>query len=68
MADEIDASQIESDFLLSLRLSNRTQYQGDSAEFCMTCGERIPIARRVALPGIQHCIYCIERRELSGSR
>ncbi|MDD9341339.1 MAG: TraR/DksA C4-type zinc finger protein [Providencia heimbachae] len=68
MADEIDASQIESDFLLSLRLSKRTLYQGDSAEFCVTCGEPIPIPRRLALPGIQHCVYCIERQELSGSR
>ncbi len=35
MADEIDVSQAESDFLLSLRLSKRAQYQGESAEHCV---------------------------------
>lgn len=67
MADEIDASQAESDFLLSLRLSKRTRYQGLSAEVCIECGEIIPYARRMALPGIQYCICCIELQE-SNSR
>lgn len=68
MADEIDISQTESEFLLSLRLSKRPQYQGQSAEFCIECGERIPLARRMALPGVKHCVCCIELQEFSRLR
>ena len=31
---------------------------GKSAEFCEECGNRIPEARRIAVPGVQHCIGC----------
>lgn len=68
MADEIDISQSESDFLLSLRLSQRAQYQGQSAEACVECGEHIPLARRMALPGVKHCVCCIELQELSRTK
>ena len=33
MADEADISQAESDFLLSVILRKRAQYQGESAEY-----------------------------------
>lgn len=68
MADEIDVPQAESDFLLSLRLSQRAQYQGQSAIMCVECGDNIPLARRIALPGVQHCVGCVERQELFRSR
>lgn len=68
MADEIDVSQAESDFLLSLRLSQRAQYQGQSAKVCVECGDNIPLARRIALPGVQHCVSCAEHKELFRSR
>lgn len=68
MADEIDVSQAENEFLLSLRLSQRAQYHGQSAKFCVECGDNIPLARRIALPGVQHCVGCVERQELFRSR
>lgn len=68
MADEIDVSQAESDFLLSLRLSKRPQYQGQSAEFCIECGDRIPTARQMMLPGVQLYVGCVERQEFSRLR
>lgn len=68
MADEIDVSQAESEFLLSLRLSQRAQYRGQSAKVCIECGDNIPLARRIALPGVQHCVVCVERKELFRSR
>lgn len=68
MADEIDVSQAESDFLLYLRLSQRAQYQGQSAIMCVECGDNIPLARRITLPGVQHCVGCVERQELFRSR
>lgn len=67
MVDEADFSQAESDFLLSLRLSKRAQYQGESAEYCTGCGERIPVVRRKALPGVRLCVFCAERRERTGT-
>lgn len=30
----------------------------DSADECRACGERIPMARRRAVPGVQTCIDC----------
>lgn len=68
MADEADVSQRESDFLLSLRLEQRMQYQGISAECCEQCGERIPVSRRQALPGVRYCVYCAQYRESAGIR
>ncbi len=32
--------------------------KGKSAEFCDECGNAIPEARRMAVPGVQHCISC----------
>ncbi|MDK7735835.1 DksA/TraR family C4-type zinc finger protein [Providencia stuartii] len=33
-------------------------HSGESAEYCVECGEPIPLARRKALPGVQLCITC----------
>lgn len=68
MADEADISQAESDFLLSLHLNKRTQYQGGSAEHCVECGDPIPVARRSVLPGVRYCVFCSECREAAGVR
>ncbi|MGL4212486.1 MAG: TraR/DksA C4-type zinc finger protein [Morganella morganii] len=68
MADEADISQAESDFLLSLHLKKRTQYQGESAEYCTGCGEVILAVRRRALPGVRYCVFCAEYRERTRTR
>jgi RNA polymerase-binding transcription factor DksA len=34
-----------------------------SAEECIQCGEEIPKARRLAVPGVQYCIFCKSKRE-----
>ncbi|ULR29962.1 DksA/TraR family C4-type zinc finger protein [Dickeya fangzhongdai] len=36
-------------------------HQGDSAEYCEECGEAIPQARRLALPGVRFCVQCQEQ-------
>lgn len=36
---------------------------GTSAQFCLECGEKIPEARRLALPGVQYCIECQSERD-----
>ena len=36
---------------------------GESAEHCEECGEDIPEARRVALPGARTCVPCQAERD-----
>lgn len=36
---------------------------GDSAKYCIECGDEIPEARRLALPGVKHCISCQRERD-----
>lgn len=37
--------------------------KGESAEYCDECGETIAQARRIAVPGVQHCIGCQTKLE-----
>jgi phage/conjugal plasmid C-4 type zinc finger TraR family protein len=37
--------------------------QGPSATHCHDCGESIPEARRLALPGVRLCIACQEKAD-----
>jgi phage/conjugal plasmid C-4 type zinc finger TraR family protein len=34
-----------------------------SAEECEECGDEIPLARRLAIPGVRLCVFCKERQE-----
>jgi phage/conjugal plasmid C-4 type zinc finger TraR family protein len=34
-----------------------------SAEECEECGDEIPQARRLAMPGCKLCVFCKERQE-----
>lgn len=36
---------------------------GESAMYCVECGDEIPEARRFALPGVKHCIPCQQERD-----
>lgn len=36
---------------------------GDGGDFCNICGEDIPKARRLALPGTRTCVGCQSARE-----
>lgn len=50
---------------LQQAIDSRVQYSGESAEECDTCGEDIPQARRLAVPGCRFCVICqglLERR------
>lgn len=35
----------------------------ESAEYCEDCGDEIPEARRLAVPGCQRCVFCQEKAE-----
>jgi phage/conjugal plasmid C-4 type zinc finger TraR family protein len=57
--DQIEASTQEE----LARLRARTMPVGDSFEACADCGEDIPEARRVAVPGVKRCIECQSGRD-----
>tara|TARA_R110002033_G_scaffold64766_4_gene115678 strand:+ start:7016 stop:7189 length:174 start_codon:yes stop_codon:yes gene_type:complete len=46
------------ELLFNAKINNRVRYVGVSATECVECGEEIPEARRVALPGIKTCVDC----------
>ena len=39
------------------------QRSQESAEECVEGGEEIPLARRLAVPGVQLCVFCKEQSE-----
>ena len=61
--DQIDASV--NDAVQYVR-SNLVSGAGASAEVCDECGEQIPQARRLALPGVKYCVTC--QAELEGEQ
>ena len=72
MIDDIDRAQAREAEILSDALRDQARRAGlegktaaDSAEVCQErgCGEPIPEARRIKLPGVQLCVACQTRRE-----
>lgn len=51
--DQIDASVED-----AVRLARQQLPRGESLSHCRECGEKIPEARRRAVPGVQLCIPC----------
>ncbi len=51
--DQIDASVGD-----AVKRARENIPAGPSAESCEECGDPIPEARRVALPGVQYCVKC----------
>ena len=51
--DQIDDTVADAVKLARLRLA-----EGSGAEYCEDCGERIPDARRKALPASRTCVAC----------
>lgn len=47
----------------NVRRAMLKQAQEPSAEECEDCGEEIPEARRLAVPGVQRCVFCQEKHE-----
>lgn len=60
MSDPIDRAQAREEELRADALADharKTAVMRESAEVC-ECGQRIPAARRKAVPGVQLCIEC----------
>lgn len=56
--DQIDDTVADAVKLARLRLAD-----GAGADYCDDCGERIPDARRKALPGSRTCVGCQSVRD-----
>ncbi len=45
------------------RMKAQKRHVGESLRECAECGEEIPEARRVALPGVKLCVDCQAERD-----
>jgi phage/conjugal plasmid C-4 type zinc finger TraR family protein len=64
MSDDVDvAQQIEAENLAVILANRPRTTTGVSAIDCAECDKPIPQARRLALPGIQTCVYCAQLNE-----
>jgi phage/conjugal plasmid C-4 type zinc finger TraR family protein len=60
--DQIDATVQDAVNRAKTRLP-----QGPGAEHCAECGEAIPEARRLAVPGVRLCVACQETADRKDS-
>ena len=61
-AQELDAHYLRQ----ALDEAQRDRPRGESRTRCLECQEKIPEARRQAVPGCQYCIGCAELLEQKG--
>ncbi len=66
--EEAEIAQIQALFsnqnaVDAVRRRLAAQSQQASAEECEECGDTIPKARRLAIPGVQMCVECQSRSE-----
>lgn len=45
-------------------IARRVRYEGVSLSECEGCGDEIPEARRLAVPGCRFCVICQGRMEV----
>lgn len=67
MADVIDQANERAEEIRMSAIAQIYRPMGPSALWCEDCGERIPEARRVAVPGCDCCVSCQEIREIRGN-
>ncbi len=74
LTDDIDRAQAREAEILADALRDQALRAGlagktvaDSAQVCQArgCGRPIPDTRRIAVPGVQLCVACQARREMS---
>lgn len=70
MTDDVDRASAREAELLTEALYQQARRAGlvgktvaDSAKHCHECDTRIPLARRVAVPGCLYCVACQARTE-----
>lgn len=60
---QLHAIHLNMNALAAVQRELALQAQNASAEFCEECGEPIPAARRLAIPGVQLCVHCKSHKE-----
>lgn len=75
MTDDIDRATAREEELRLDALRDQARRSGllnktvaDSATECEDCGDDIPMARRIAIPGCQRCVLCQQMAEKRGAR
>ena len=63
MADEGDYANEPVQQEIDALVRERRQFSGQSATHCEDCGDRIPEARRDAIPGCSMCADCQDMQE-----
>lgn len=59
MSDEVDVAQDVVELTNAVAvLAIRHQLQATGSEYCQSCGETIPVARRLAAPWADTCTPC----------
>jgi len=56
-------NQIDASVASAVERARSRMPVGESLEFCEDCDERIPEARRRALPGVRCCVRCQSGRD-----
>jgi phage/conjugal plasmid C-4 type zinc finger TraR family protein len=49
--------------IANVRRELEKQAARPSLEECEECGDEIPLARRLAIPGVHLCVFCKEKQE-----
>lgn len=60
---QIQALKLNENAVGAVRKQLEEQAKKPSLEFCEECGDDIPEARRIAIPGVTLCVYCKEKQE-----
>ncbi|MDE5833563.1 MAG: DksA/TraR family C4-type zinc finger protein [Desulfovibrio sp.] len=66
--DDATSDQIRDSLNDEIRRARSALPQGPGSEYCDECGEKIPEARRKALPGARLCVACQEEADKSAQR
>ena len=46
-----------------VRARSKLHHQSNMTEYCIECGEQIPLGRRQTLPGVELCIQCQSEKD-----
>ena len=60
---QLHAIHLNMNALAAVQRELAAQAANKSAKSCEDCGEPIPKARRLAIPGVQLCVHCKSHRE-----
>ena len=66
MSDDVDFANERDEQALASIINHRQQFTGVSLHECEECGDEIPEARQMAVPGVQRCVLCQAAAERHG--